>query len=215
MLVILAGLTTVGRSFNQDEAADEWHRAYNWMALGTSLETKGHHALALGNFIVALRQLEAVEENFPGYETKMVSYRIEMLRERVSKTKANLSTADSKVTDQYLQFIKLVDQASDERFSAMHLKALATMKLAMGDLDSIIAVNPVDFGPALETQKTMLDNEIKWLTKRFVVNRYKAPSKPSPTVSSRSIRGTTEFITATDLPETSEGPSSPSLFPGH
>jgi hypothetical protein len=161
-----------------------------------------------------LRQFEIVATNYPGYETKMVSYRIEALREDIEKLQAELPSEDLAIADDYFALIGLVEQAEYERFTSQRENALGTLRRAKISLENIVARRPAVFGPALEDQDLRLAGSIAWLGKLVDSTRTVVWVKPL-VQTGHLIEGTTEFVKESDLP-TIPGlvASGTSLFPG-
>ncbi|MDF1751937.1 MAG: hypothetical protein P1U89_04085 [Verrucomicrobiales bacterium] len=198
--------------FNEEEATEQWGSAYVWFQTGRNLTMSGQRPLALGSFLEALKQFKKVANDYPGYETKMVSYRIEALTEDIEKLRNELSAEDLAIADDYVAYIKLIEQADEERYSAMREEALATLHRAKAELDSLVARRPDAFGPALKDQDRLLQGNIDWLGK-LTEKRRSFPSVKQIVQTGYRVKGTTEFITEADLPDEPGTVATATLFP--
>lgn len=204
-----------GYGFNEEDASNQWGIAFIWLQTGRNLSDAGQAPLALGSYIEALEQFENVANNYPDYETNMVQYRIEALRKDIAKFRAELSSEDLTIATEYVEFIKLLKKAEEERYEARRASALALLRTAQSGLEAIVARRPAAFGPAVKSQEESLLRTIDWLDS-LVHRRTK-----SPTLALNGVRlggrqrGTTEFIKESDLPiEPGKGVTPASLFPG-
>jgi hypothetical protein len=201
------------RAFNEEDASEQWLSAFTWVQTGRNLSQSGQTPLALGSFIEALRQLEVVASNYPGYETKIVNYRIDALRNDIEKLKADLSAEDLVIANEYITFIGLIERAEQERYTARREKALATLRQAKSDLEAIVSRRPDAFGPAVKNQKLRLTRSIEWLVTLVDADRTTPLVMPGR-ITGYLIKGTTEFIRESDLPSTPGlAISGNSLFP--
>ena len=212
ILIFLAGAMPA-LSFNEEEAANQWTAAYIWLQTGRNLSESGQAPLAYGSFVEALQQFEKVAEDFPDFETKMVNYRIDAIKKDLGKIKEGLSPEDQLIATEYIEFIQLIKQADEQRYSAQREAALETMRKARASLDAIVARRPTEFAAAVKSQHDRLSDSIDWLDHLY--GHREVVSKFTVAVSGNLIKGTTEFISEGDLPATPGLKSSgKSLFPG-
>jgi tetratricopeptide (TPR) repeat protein len=215
VIFFLLILVESGFGFNQEDASNQWGTAYLWLQTGRNLSAAGQAPLALGSYLEALEQFEILAENYPDYETDMIQFRLTALRKDIATLRAGLSTEDLAIATEYVEFIKLLKKADEERYEARRASALALLRTAASGLEAIVARRPEAFGPAVKSQEERLLSTIAWLDS-LVHRRPKASGGLALTgvrLGGRQ-RGTTEFIKESDLPgEPGKGLSPASLFP--
>lgn len=187
--------------FNEEAAADLWSEGYGWFQNGRNLTDSGQKPLALGSYREAFRQFEKVAEGFPGFETRMVNYRIKALRREIENLEGSLSSEGLEMAREYGAIIAMIQRADEERYEARREQALQLMREARASLDRIVAARAETLGPALRDQMAVLQRDIEWLERRETV----APSAArvvsrSVSGSGMKIFGTTEFVGRGDLP---------------
>lgn len=188
--------------FNEEAAADLWSEGYSWFQNGRLLTDSGQASLALGSYREALRQFEKVAEEFPGFETRMVNYRVKALRREIDGLEGSLSSEDLERAKEYGGIIDLMQQADEARYQAKRTQALQLMREAKASLDRIVATRAETLGPALQDQAAVLQRDIEWLERRGTVvvpTAVRVVSRPV-SVSGMKIYGTTEFVGSGDLP---------------
>ena len=212
--LLCVALFSTAPAFNDEEASNQWASAFVWFQNGRNLTKTGQKPLALGSFEEALLQFEKVALEFPDYETKMVTFRIDSLKKDIAELKGELNSEEHEIAVAYFQFIQIIKRADEERYSARRIKALATLRIAKQNLEAIVEKNPDAFAPALKTQRDRLDRSIAWLDKQ-VGHLEETSAIQLTTNKGRPVKGTTEFIKETDLPQTSGKVASSGLFPNH
>lgn len=187
--------------FNEEAAADLWSEGFGWFQNGRNLNDAGQAPLALGSYREALRQFERVAEEFPGFETRMVTYRIKALRREIGDLEGSLTPGDLEMAREYGEIIALIQRADEERYEAKRAQALQLTREARASLDRIVAARPEVLGPALQDQMAVLLRDIEWLERRGTVvpSAVRVVSR-TVSVSGRRIFGTTEFVGSGDLP---------------
>lgn len=195
---------------------DQWCSAFEWFQTGRNYAGSGQSALALGSYEEALRQFEKVADNFPGYETKMVNYRLKALRREIENMKSEATPEDIAIAAEYITFINLMEKADDERFSSRRAKALETFRQAKAGLAAIVSRKPEVYQTAVKAQQDRLDESITWLGKLVTgAERKPLPLQWPAPVTGRLIKGTTEFVKESDLPTSPGQMVSAGLFPGN
>ncbi len=214
LFFFVASIVRISFGFNVEAAVDQWSRAYSWLQTGRNLTASGCEDLALASYREALVQFEKVASDFPDYETQLVNYRLERLKEEIGAVTSRLSPESVAVADDYLAFIHLLDRVDELRYQAQRDEALVALQQARAALEAIVEKNPDSYGPAVASQTSSIAEQIGMLEASAARKRVKAPVVARSTSSyTPRGRGTTEYVQLEDLPSTPSAISGVLLFP--
>lgn len=180
------------------DPSDQWVSAYAWMRTGDQLAEANQWPLALGSYMETSRLLEALVEAHPDFEPEMVSYRREALSAVIQEAEAKLTSDEHEVMMKYLDFIESLEQGEAERYKREWEASANTLRMAKSLLDEIVEIKPDEFQKAVAPQYERLESSLSWVESQA---QYKAMSLAASRFSVGSPGlGTTEFITAADMP---------------
>lgn len=188
-----------------DDPASRWVSVYGWMQTGDRLGEAGHWALAMGSYIESHRQLKALAEAHPTYETELVNYRIEKLAETIKTVDAQLSEDEHETVMTYLDFIESFELGLAQRFSNQYEASLATLETARSLLDSLIEKKPAEFRKSIQSQYERLEDNILWLSSQIGYKEGTRRRSAAAVAHDGRDRGTTRFVKREDLPDSSDG----------
>lgn len=194
----------------EDRASDIWTDAFIWMQTGRKLAKAKQWPLALGSYIEALQKFETVAADFPEFETELVAFRLNTLKEDMVEVQNNLASDDHDVMMAYLDFVETMEKGQKLRFENDFEAALPTLRFAMTLLEEVIANRPGEFRAAVDEQYDRLEGSIDWIEKQQI---WKLRNLPVVTASGGNNPGTTEFIKESDMPGDPMVSISTRLFP--
>lgn len=195
--IVLLGSVGLLVGADTDPAA-RWVNVYGWVQTGERLADAGQPALALGSFIEASQRLKKLRADHPGYEPEMVEYRSDWLESEIKRLDENLDSSEHDVMMKYLDFVELLEQGIEERFSNKFAEALTTLDIARKQLDELIESKPENFRDAVASQYERLEGNIDWLYGQV---SFKERSRSTSSYVPDGVDwGTTQYIRESDLP---------------
>lgn len=179
------------------EPGDRWIAAYGWLQTGEKLAEAEQWPLAMGCFVEAHRQMEAIRKDSPNFEPELVGYRTEKLEVAIADTQERLATGEHDITMKFLDFIESYEKGMGQRFANQFADSLDTLEVARVLLDEIIFENPDEFRDAVDTQYSILHESIGWLDQQL---NFKRKARVSRFTGDGVEWGTTRFVEEEDLP---------------
>lgn len=209
-------LSLAGVSIQGEEPVDPaslWVGVYSWIQIADRLAESDHWPLALGSYLEARRQIEALSTAHPHFEPEMIAYRRERLAQTITATEERLTDDEHETLMKYLDFIESYHTGETQRFDNQLEAARGSLEMAKSLLEEIIDKKPDSFRAAVAPQLERLDSTLEWIDVQLNWRR------PRPVSSYGSYdasidRGTTRFIKPEDLPKSPGLALSSGLFPG-
>lgn len=212
--VLVALLPGAPAARGEDDPGARWLGAYAWFQTAEKLAEAEQWPLALGSYLEASRQVEALAEAHPGFEPEMVAYRREALAKTIAEAEARLSTDEHEVMMKYLDFIESLELGEAQRYDNQFEAAHATLDMAKSLLDEIVAVKPTGFREAVAPQYTRLESSLEWLGAQIDLKARSRPRSGGGGFDPSIDWGTTRFVKADDLPaDSQEAAVTGALFP--
>ncbi len=140
-----------------DRPEERWLHAFVLVHTGEQLADQDLWSLAMANYAAALHQFEGLAKEFPGFQPRLVGYRVQDLRTRLREAGESMTGGDHDLAMNYEEVIETARIGTKSRYHLDFATSYQHLIRAQWQLKDLLANAPEKVVAALEDQKKFID----------------------------------------------------------
>ncbi|MBL9153976.1 MAG: hypothetical protein JNK37_15900 [Verrucomicrobiales bacterium] len=155
-LVCWAVLFSAKPVCGSEDAESRWLHAYMLVQTGEEMAGQTLWPLALANYTAAYSQFQSLVERHPGFQRRLVDYRIADLKERIAQAQESMASGDHDLALHYEDLIETAHVGAQRRYALDFEGAYRHLVRANWQIEEMIERHPDGIAAALAKQRAFI-----------------------------------------------------------